>query len=409
MPVTVNQRNRTPITSGGPLKLNTEDRIDEVDPRDTPFLRMLGWGEDAQSNAASKGANSLSFDCFEKVHTWNNDSLTPNVTGLGTAYTTGDLVLAVTTDTGAYFNEDDLVLVVEAANTQTHYRVVSVSADNVTVSLLSGSDNSATTAAAQVHIIGNARTDGGIFDTLGRQTTVSQTSNFTQIFQRTTGVTGTELAIEQFGIPRGTSFDRELSKSLQALVKEFEKAVVMGLRNSSAPSTNVQPVHRMGGAWYYLRDSTGGSGAQTLNASDVPVTEVLLNNLAENIWDQGGRPNTIVTSYVQARNMQSFIRPFLQADFERTKGGIVIEEWLSTNGPMNIIISRWLPHAGDILFLDFEQLGFGPLSGRELSIEELPKDGDYMRASILGEYTMEFKNNTTHHGWGYNFSTTGLN
>lgn len=405
--VTVNIRNRTPITSGGPLKLNTEDRINEVDPRDTPFLRYLGWSEDAPGNAAAMGANSLKFECFEKQHTWNNDQLVPNETTLASGYSSGGGVLAVASGTGEYFLEDDLVAVIDDAATVTMYRVTSVAGDNVSVSLLSGSDADADSGDKVIRY-GNARRDGDVFDVLGRQTTISQTYNFTQIFQKTTGVTGTEQAVEQFGIPRGTSFDREMGKTLQELILEFERAMVLGLRSATAPSTNTQPAHRMGGAWYYLRDSTGGSGANATNAAGAVIDEAALNDILENVWEDGGKPDTLMTSYVQARNMSNFIRPFVQADFNQTRGGVVIGEYMSPNGPLSIVVNRWLPHKGDMLILDQSQIGFGPMTGRELSLTMLPEDGDYVRASVLGEYTMEFMNNTTHHGWLYGLSTTGL-
>ncbi len=406
MAVTVNVRNRTPLTSGGPLKLNTEDRINEVDPRDTPMLRILGWSEDAPGNAAAMGANSLSFECFEKVHTWNNDELVPSESLLAANYTQ-TLAFTVTTGEGPFFLEDDVVAVVDDPSTITMYRVTDVTGDVLTVALLSASDNNADTGDKIIKY-GNARIDGDVFDILGRQTTISQTQNFTQIFQKTTGVTGTEQAIEQFGIPRGTSFDRELSKTVQQLVMEFERAMVLGLRSTSLPATNVQPASRFGGAFYFLRDATGGAGAITQDAGGVDVTELVLNNTLETVWAAGGRPNLLVTSMTQARNMQMFIRPFLNAEFSQTQGGIVIGQYLSTNGVLDIVISRWLPHAGDMLVLDSSQLGFGPLAGRELSTTMLPQDGDYVRASILGEYTMEWMNNTTHHAWIYNLSTTAV-
>lgn len=404
---TVNIRNRTPITSGGPLKLNTEDRINEVDPRDTPFLRMLGWNEDAPSNAASLGADSLKFPAFEKQHTWNNDVLVPNESLVAGAYTSGGLAITVTTNEGPFFKEDDIVTVVDDADTLTTYRVASVSGDVLTVVLLSGSDADADVDDVIIRQ-GNARVDGDVFDTLGRQTTISQTHNFTQIFQKTTGVTGTENAIEQFGIAKGTSFDRELGKAVEEVVLDFERVVVMGLRTASVLTTNVQPAFRMGGAFYYLRDSTGGSGAIATDNSGNTIDEVALNTMLQSIWAVGGKPDTIVTTYTQSRNMTTFFRPFLQADFDQTRGGVVIGEFVSNNGPLNIMISRWLPHDGDLMVMDFEQLGFGPMGGRQLEITMLPQDGDYVRASILGEYTMEFMNNTTHHGWLFNNGTTAV-
>ena len=408
---TVNVRNRTPLTSSGPLKLNVEDRLNEVDPQDTPVLALLGWSEDAPSNAVQMGANSLKFPCTEKTHTWNNDELTPNQSALASAYTSGALVLAVTTNHGVRFLEDDIVAVVHSASQVKHYRVSSVSSDTVTVVLLSASDANAD-SASDVFIIGNARIDGDVFDTLGRQTTISQTSNFTQIFQKTTGVTGTEQAIEQYGIPRGSSFDREMSKTIQELVLQMEQATMMGLRtgalSDAGPATNVQPATRMGGAWYYLRDSTGGSGAITNDAAGVAITEKIINDRSSSVWAVGGRPDVILTSYTQSRNMQLFIRPFLQSQFDQTRGGVVISEYLSTNGLMRIAIFPRITHDGDMLFLDFKQLGFGPMEGRELSVTDLPVDGDYHRASVLGEYTMEFMNNTTHHAWQYGLSTTGV-
>jgi hypothetical protein len=59
-------------------------------------------------------------------------------------------------------------------------------------------------------------------------------------------------------------------------------------------------------------------------------------------------------------------------------------------------IDRWLP-ADEIIQLDTEHIGFGPLRGQAIRHEILPKSSLLLqRGEIAGEYTAEVKSETAH-------------
>lgn len=64
-------------------------------------------------------------------------------------------------------------------------------------------------------------------------------------------------------------------------------------------------------------------------------------------------------------------------------------------GVCRVILSRWVP--GDtMLLLDSSRIGVLPLSGRSFAFKPLAATGDASAGQVLGEYTLEFKNENAH-------------
>ena len=60
-------------------------------------------------------------------------------------------------------------------------------------------------------------------------------------------------------------------------------------------------------------------------------------------------------------------------------------------GVQRVILSRWVP-ADKVLLLDLDKLQVMPLAGRSFFVKPLAESGDFRKAQIIGEYTLEVLN-----------------
>ena len=59
------------------------------------------------------------------------------------------------------------------------------------------------------------------------------------------------------------------------------------------------------------------------------------------------------------------------------------------------MLSRWVP-TGNVLLLDSSRVEVMPLSGRSFQYRPLASVGDAEQGQVLGEYTLELRNENAH-------------
>jgi hypothetical protein len=64
-------------------------------------------------------------------------------------------------------------------------------------------------------------------------------------------------------------------------------------------------------------------------------------------------------------------------------------------GVCRIITSRWVPQDA-VLLLDSSRISVLPLAGRSFHFKPLASSGDYECGQLIGEYTLEFRNEAAH-------------
>ena len=383
-------------------KQNVSDFIDAIDPRDIPLLSMLGMGSEAGSAVA--GADSLAFPCINPTHTWQSDELIPSKATL-TGADTGSPFTTITIGTTAvnYFNVGDLV---ELNGTYGEVDSISTSGGTLTIVLADGSAALAANAVGDVvYNLGSMRLDGSAFTTVYSSTDLGSSSNYTQIFHDAVSVSGTSESTEKFGITN--EFDREFAKKFQEVVIKLERAAHYGLANSlPANNTDRTNVRRMGGLFSYIRND---SDANITDASSAKLTEKTLVDNLQDIWDDGGKPDTILVNATQKRVLSSFASPYVRTDRTESTLGVIVGTYESEFGDLDIVLDRYVKPA-DLIILQKEYLGIGALKGngndRSFFTTPVPVDGDRQIATITGEYTMEVRNATKAHGWIHSLSTT---
>ena len=380
---------------------NIVEAIDAMDPRDIPFLARKGWGTEAGS--VMSGVDSLSKPCIDTTYTWQNDQLIPYKTTLSSAYAAADGVLAVATDTGVYFRVGEHLMAATLGNA-TVWEITGINGDSLSVTVLQGDNAHAT--STEVVSMGIPQIEGRTFNVNARWTPVGTDFNYTQIFNDEVALTGTQQAVEYVGI--SSPMDRETMKTFAQLIIRLELAALQNNRSSAPASPQVRAT--FGALDYFIRafDSNGNvQDAAGVNLSS--SGESILKDTLDEAYNRGGNPDVAMMGVFQRRQVNSFLVPFVRTERSENVAGVVVGQYEYTHGVLNILMNRYTRQQ-HVWALTMAMLGIGPLAGngndRSFGWEPLPKDGDYERRFVVGEYTACVRNRTRAHGLLYNLATS---
>ena len=388
-------------------KQNVSEFIDAIDPRDIPLLSMLGMGSEAGSAVA--GADSLAYPCLATTHTWQSDELIPSQVLLTGSDGSGGETLTVGTTSVNYFKIGDLINVGNVARTYGVVTAINTSGGTLTIAAADETEDAAhglgvNESGQTIYNLGNLQADGATFSTVYNSTALGTDSNYTQIFHDAVSVSGTSESVEKFGITN--EFDREFAKKFQEVVIKLERAAHYGIRNDVPASNTAQAARRMGGLYGFIKT---GASANVTDASDAKLTEKTLMDALQDIWNDGGKPDTILVNATQKRVLSSFASPYVRTDRMDSGVGVIVGTYESEFGNLDIVLDRYVKPA-DLIIVQKEYLGIGALKGngndRSFFTTPVPVDGDRQIATITGEYTMEVRNATKAHGWIHSLSTT---
>jgi hypothetical protein len=150
------------------------------------------------------------------------------------------------------------------------------------------------------------------------------------------------------------------------------------------------------------------SGAVRHNADSNVLTEKMLVDQLETIWELGGKPNMIMVGSRQQRRISSWAAPYVRTTRNENAVGVIVNQYESDFGTIDIVMNRHV-NPSDLIILTSDYVGIGPLAGngnsRAFFVTPIPVDGDRRKAAVTGEYTMEVRNATRAHGWIYGLST----
>ncbi|QOJ00587.1 MAG: DUF5309 family protein [Phycisphaeraceae bacterium] len=325
------------------------------------------------------------------------DTLLPNTDALNQTVFTPDPqnATALTVNNGSRFQVGDLV----RPDASTEVMFVSAVAGN-TLTVIRGYGN--TTKATlnngrRLFILANAVLEGADA-AAARFTNRSRRQNYTQIFAATVQVSGSMRAARTYGVE--DELDYQKQERMRELLRDLENCVI----NGTAPATNPQggsTVRRtMNGIVKQVSTNVlqpnqggmppgGGAGQNELN-------EPVLNAALRTIWEQSnGQIDTIVCGGVQKRRINSFASTLRSYQPEDVKFRDMVGVYESDFGVCRVILSRWAP-ADSVLLLDSSRVEVVPMRGRSFHYKPLGAQGDADQGQVIGEYTLEFRNENAH-------------
>lgn len=214
----------------------------------------------------------------------------------------------------------------------------------------------------------------------------TRVSNFTQIFDETVSISGTAAEVSLYGID--DLYEYEKQKKQLELALQLEKAVINGIKYESSDGL----IRQMGGVRQFIKTNV-------VNGSGSPLTDDMLNDAMQKIYEKGGFADggvfIIMVGAKQKRAISNFDKSNIRLDRADNGRGSVAEYFVSDFGQAEIVLNNNL-NPDELFIVDINRMAIKPLGNRSFTHEYLGKKGDYFEGQIVGEYTLEFKQEKAH-------------
>lgn len=346
--------NATYNTSVG-VRIDMDEMVDILTPDDVPLQSLIG----------STPTSSIKVEWMEE------DLLPQSVTASSVS---GAGPWDVTVADASEIRPGDLLYKDGAAYT-VQYNVTAVNYDTNVITMAGFAGNSTAPAANDVlNIIGQYRDEGSDPEAPRSVERVAK-YNYTQFGQEAVQVTRTQRKRAMYG--QTDPYDHETMKKFRELNIRFERSLVNGVRTLSLD----QKKRFMGGLFYYISTNTASGTAANVKAS--------INSLMRKAYEQGGTPRTLMVSPAVKAAISNNIEATRQVMRPETTGGYVIDRVTTDFGDVNITVNRHFPKTKGIL-LSTEYLTRRVYDG--YAHEMLAKTGDAEKGHIVGEFSLEVKN-----------------
>lgn len=319
-------------------------------------------------------------------HEWLEDALNANTlvdaTALDAAGST--TAFAVTTGHGARTRIGTLLRNASKGKTEI-LQVTAISTDTLTVTRGYGATSpEASDSGSTWSIIANPKQSGDDVST-DVSTTRSRKSNYCQIFERGVQISGDAQSVVKAGVP--DELGRQTLQRMMELMRELNESIIKSYQPTSTPQGSDTVYRSMSGLIEFLTASNGNS-----NAADEVLSPAVINQMVQDIYDDGGTPNVIACSQGQMRKISAFDADKVRYVPGAGPTGRYVTQFLSDLGVvLDVVVDRWIP-TDTVMVLDTTRLAVMPLPGRTFGIQEIAKTGDAFKRQILGDYTLECRN-----------------
>ena len=358
------------------LAEDVADVVGIVSPFETPLLSALG---DAMYSASST------------YHEWLEDSLLPNKDAIDDGTFTDPAVdTEYEVDNGDRFQVGDQI---QVESSEELMLVTGVNSNTLTVVRGYGGTTPENLADNQViNILGNAALEGGSKPT-ARFTNRVRAGNYSQIFTAAVEVSGSDLAARQVGL--ADEMDYQKQERLRELIRDLENTVINGGQAASNPQGTSSVRRTLKGIFQHVATNSFVPGASGFPAGN-DLDEEKVNYVLRQIWESSSsNVDLIVVNGYQKRKINSFLSSNRAYDSSDVKFRDMVSYYESDYGTCKVIMTRWVPQDA-VLFLDSSRVNVVPLSGRSFHFKPLAAGGDYECGQLIGEYTLELRNEQAH-------------
>jgi Family of unknown function (DUF5309) len=370
--------------AGGTLPELVEDVSDViglVSPYETPLLDHLG---DPKRPAQTT------------VYEWIEDTLLPNTDTVNqTVYSPNATdATAITVSNATRFRVGDQV---RPEGSREVMFVTGISGAVLTVvRRYGGTLGSALANAQRLLILGNALLEGDDRPATAFTNRVRK-RNFTQIFASSIEVSGSMQASRPVGVSDEVDFQKQ--ERARELLRDLENCVINGVAPTTGQIGSASVRRTMNGIIPSITTNNlvPGQGGMPLGiGAGNTLNEAVLNAALRLIWEQSaGTIDTILVGGVQKRRINEFILNSRLYDPGDRNMRTQIQTYESDFGVQRLVLSRWVP-ADTVLLLDSSRVQVMPLMGRSFHYKPLASGGDSEVGMVIGEYTLEFKNENAH-------------
>jgi hypothetical protein len=348
------------------------DAIRMIDPVDTPLVVALG-GLDAARSKFNVRENGKKIELLEDEY-----GATAGAFAAGGATTVSTNATQFTVADASILQPGSVILFgteyawVSAVNTTTNV---------ITFTRTVGGTNDTAASDEAFQIVGQARLEGDDADFIGLNE-VSTVYNYTGIVQKALKVSGSDEAIDYYGM--GSPFAYQAQKAVPELTRLIEQQLFHGYRAEGSASV----ARSWGGFGTFIGSNTVAAGGAVAK-SDVDI-------LMEKIHVDGGMPDILVVHPSVARDLHDLIdsSSFVRVDQSEKKLGLGPLTTVQTQyGNLQLIMDRWCPLANGYI-LDSQKAGLYQL--RPFGWKPLAVTGDSKKGEVLGEFSFLVANNEAH-------------
>lgn len=361
---------------------DVSDIIGIISPFETALLDHLG-----DPRRASRST----------VHEWIEDSLLPNSDAINQTVFNPDALIetSITVDNGAVFQVGDQI----KANVSDEVLFVTAVAANVltVVRGYGGTTPEPIGDNQTLFIIGNAALEGADAPA-ARFTNRTRKQNFTQIFSATVEVSGSQQAVQAVGVEDELDFQKQ--ERLRELLRDLENTVINGVAPAASQQGSSSTRRTMNGLLQSIATNNFMPDTGPIPPGDglslALLNEAVLNAAIRTIWESANSTiDTIVVNGAQKRNINNFVSNSRSFDSADTRFRDLVSVYESDFGVARVVLSRWVPR-DTVLLLDSSRIEVLPLAGRSFQFKRLATQGDREMGQIVGEYTLEFRNENAH-------------
>lgn len=354
-------------SSGEFLDLSNE--LAEIIRRDnTAFLSRIG----------------ISGAATETTHSWMEDSLNANTATAAENIDNSETTIDVLAGDGVKFKAGTLFKLNIAGATEV-FQVTAVSVDALTVVRGYGSTSpEAGSAGTADPILIIAHPQQESQDPPPDESRVrSKVSNFTQIFTKGISVSHTMRSVLQAGVADEYTF--QIARRLLEIMRELDVSIINGIKSADAGSDT--SYRSMGGLVEFASQSLGN-----VTTTAEALTLTVVNDMAKQIWDDGGYPNFILVSGKQKRKISAFDQSARRSSYDGTVAGYVVDKIITDLGfVLDVIVDPFVPD--DVAVVgDLGKIRVVPLRNDSMRAEDLAKTGRAWKSQVTGQYTIEVRN-----------------
>jgi hypothetical protein len=223
--------------------------------------------------------------------------------------------------------------------------------------------------------------------------------NICQISRKVPQVSGTQQAVEHAGRDNELAY-LEMLKGLE-LKRDMEAILVGTNQAKNAGTSSVARVTASVLSWTKSNTSKGAGGADPSAADGTGTrtdgtqrvfTEANLKTVLQSIWNNGGKPDTIMTGGFNKQVFSTFTgraSPIEEAKSKKITASV--DAYESDFGTLKVVANRF-SRPRDVLVLQTDMWALAYLNGRKMVSMPLAKTGDSERREVLSEYALEARN-----------------
>ena len=346
---------------------DVSDVIGMISPYESPLLDLIGDSDYPAANV---------------LHEWLEDALQPDtiVASCAIASTAADTVFGVAAGLAKFLQVGTLLQMGRAYNAELT-QVSVISGNSITVTRAFGGTTASSYAAGySVSVISDTGLEGEDVDEDTSRPRTRQ-HNYVQLFKKDIIVSGTTQAVQMLGGIEN-EFDYQQQQRMRELLKNLEKNVI-----KSRLSGNT-----IGSSTAY-RTMRGLVQALATNINSIgTIVDSTLGSVIQSAWAYGGIDVDLICADENwKREIDWLATSRIRQVPDEVRFRSLITYYESSFGTQQCVMSRWMPQH-TLLALAKARVKIVPLRGRSFAYTPIAKTGDSEKGMIVGEYTVELKN-----------------